>query len=135
MEVRSRFDSFEYKKSKMASSPKAIQSELQNCDINTILQKYNRGIMPRTMQGHYSDVSQIGDYQTSLARVQIAQEAFASLPANLRRELNNDPSNLETWILENRERAIELGMLKKPEEKTVPPVAAPPPEKPPEKAA
>lgn len=65
------------------------------CDIRTIMNKYKRtGIVThltsaKEMLGDFTDVP---DYRESLDAVIRAQEAFDSLPAELRAKFQNDPA-------------------------------------------
>lgn len=94
---------------------KTIQSEKDACDINVIMKKYQKTqILPPMRQGGiYADISDVDDYQTSLNKVILAEEAFRSLPAELRKELDNDPVNLFSWLNnpENKSKALKLGLL------------------------
>lgn len=65
----------------------------------------------------YGDFSGAVDYQTSLAQVQEAQEAFDALPSELRARMENDPQNLIAFVQDetNREECEALGLLEAPE--------------------
>lgn len=73
------------------------QSFRNECDINQIMNKYRKtGQMTHlsTHRGAYGDFTNIGDYQESLNKVILADEAFASLPAHLRKRFGNSPRKL-----------------------------------------
>ncbi len=96
-----------------------IQSEKDSCDINCIMERYERtGIMQHvaSVQPLYEDVADIQDYQGSLLVLEKAQAAFDALPAKLRKELDNNPYNLVPFIQNpaNKERCYEYGLLNKP---------------------
>lgn len=83
----------------------------------SILQKSN----PR-----YGDFTGVADYQESLNIVMAAQDAFMSLPANLRKKFNNDPAEYVAFVSDeaNREEMKNLGMLKESPEDLSPPRSA-----------
>lgn len=86
------------------------------CDVNQIIAKYKRGL-PIThlarVQGTYADVSAIGDYHESMNKVLKAQDAFLTIPAELRNKLGNDPAQLIAFLNNpnNRDEAIKYGLL------------------------
>lgn len=94
------------------------QSFQQECDINTIMAKYAKdGVIAHVsrVQGAYGDFSNVEGYQLALNQVIAAQEAFDELPARVRERFGNDPANLMTFLqdVENRDEAIELGLIDK----------------------
>ena len=95
----------------------AQQHFKEECDINTILQKFNiSGILPEsTLSPRYGDFTGIGDYHTALNRVIAAQDEFDGLPATIRARFNNDPAELIEFLenSENRPEAEELGLVEK----------------------
>lgn len=96
-------------------------SEAKRCDINTILERHRKTGMVEHVnrrQGFYGDVSGVSDYLTALNRVKIANEAFNSLSARIRDRFKNDPAELLAFLGDesNREEAIALGIIEKPEE-------------------
>lgn len=98
------------------------QSFKDECDINIIMERFGRGVTPpenfKTPQ--YGDFTGITDYQSALNAVMEADDEFMSLPANIREQFRNDPQQLLEFVADenNREKAIELGLIKKPPEKT-----------------
>ncbi len=110
-------------------------------DINTIMSKYIKtGVMSQDAitkrTAVFADVSEIGTFQECQDKVQAAQKAFMTLEPELRSEFNNDPGAVLDFVSDpaNREKAIELGIIPKPEQvPTDQPEPTPePPEKPPE---
>lgn len=93
----------------------AQQHFKEECDINTILQKFNvTGILPEApLSPRYGDFSGIGDYHTALNRVMAAKDEFESLPAQIRARFDNDPSKLIEFLDDetNREEAEKLGLV------------------------
>lgn len=95
----------------------AQQHFKEECDINTILQKFNiTGILPEApLSPRYGDFSGIGDYHTALNRVLAAQDEFEALPAQIRARFQNDPAQLIEFLQNenNRSEAEELGLVDK----------------------
>lgn len=102
----------------------AKQSFKDECDINTIMKRYERTGMIEHINKHrgdYTDATGVEDYHTSLNQVLAAQEAFASLPSRVRSNFNNDPGQFMTFVEnpENRDNLHEL--LKEPTGARIPP--------------
>lgn len=110
-------------------------------DINVLSKRYvrqNRGPLPDGLPA-YGDFTNVDDYMTARIKVIRAQEAFDSLPSELRNRFANSPENLIGFLADpdNRDEAISLGLVKKPEPAPIaeppggdppaPPVADPPP--------
>jgi len=95
----------------------AQQHFKEECDINTILQRFSiTGILPEApLSPRYGDFSGISDYHTALNRVIAAQDEFESLPAQIRARFQNDPAQLIEFLSNenNRAEAEELGLVEK----------------------
>jgi phage internal scaffolding protein len=95
----------------------AQQHYKEECDINTILQKFSiTGILPEApLSPRYGDFSGVGDYHTALNRVIAAQEEFEALPAQIRARFDNDPAKLIEFLDDeaNRPEAEQLGLVEK----------------------
>lgn len=107
---------------------KTQQQFAAECDINNIMKKYaNTGVFTHVTgkQGRYGDFSMITDYQEMLDTVRYAQEAFNTLPADVRARFRNDPGVLLDFLQDskNMDEAIKLGLVDKP--KKVPADSAP----------
>lgn len=118
------------KGSPFASKKAKTQQHLMgDCDINTIVARAKKGIMPsnvRQSQPSYLDVSETPDsLMDAYERVHRAEDAFMALPAKAREELDNDPRRLPRAGREFFERH---GLVK-PQPKGIPPEAAPEPAK------
>jgi phage internal scaffolding protein len=91
------------------------QSFKEECDINTILKRFNvTGQLPvGPLQPQYGDFSGVFDYQTALNAVIAAQESFNALPATLRNRFANDPAAFVDFCSDesNREEMIRLGLV------------------------
>lgn len=97
----------------------AQQQFAEECDINTILQRFNiTGQLPDApLSPRYGDFTGISDYKTALDRVIAAKEEFGSLPAPIRARFNNDPAQLIEFLEneQNRSEAEDLGLVTKKE--------------------
>lgn len=96
------------------------QAFKQSCDINWILARFkSTGLIPHVnrLQGFFSDVSDVGDYQSSLVRVRKAQAEFDALPSRIRSRFHNDPGELLSFLSDskNRDEAVALGLVNKRE--------------------
>jgi phage internal scaffolding protein len=95
----------------------AQQHFKEECDINTILQKFNiTGLLPeQPLSPRYGDFTGIGDYHTAMNRVIAVQDEFGALPAQIRARFNNDPAQLIEFLenSQNRPEAEELGLVEK----------------------
>lgn len=97
----------------------AKQSFKAECDINTIMSKYQKtGLIDHVqrVQGSYGDFTSVQDYQLSLNQVMDAHEAFMELPAAVRRRFDNDPAHLMSFLQDpnNRDEAVRLGLVEPP---------------------
>jgi phage internal scaffolding protein len=103
-------------------------SHSHECDINNIVKRYAAGhIVPTvTNPPEYGDFTQTDDFRTALHQVRQAQAHFDALPAELRREFDNDPGNLLGFLADpaNRQRAVELGLVHQPEPQLLVPASA-----------
>lgn len=103
---------------------RAKQQFRDECDINILMQKYQKGIALTHLnryQGSYADVSGMVDYQEAQNIVLRAQEAFQSLPASVRAKFENDPGKFMDYALnpENKAALVEMGLAHKPAEPVV----------------
>jgi len=93
------------------------QNHKEECDINTILEKFNiTGLLPeQPLSPRYGDFTGISDYHTAMNRVIAAQDEFEALPAQIRARFNNDPAQLIEFLenSDNRPEAEQLGLVEK----------------------
>lgn len=117
------------------------QSEAAACDINNIMSQYERtGLIPHVAQyqGQYADLGDSLSYHDSMNAVIAAQNAFDSLPANIRARFGNDPAAFLDFVNDdsNREEMGRMGLLDLPAGGVAetPEIAAEPPAEPSKKA-
>lgn len=96
---------------------KVRQSEKDNCDINKIMERFNRtGQLPQVKQipPRYGDAIPV-DYATALNIVKESKDSFNQLPAKARQYFGHDPQNfmiaLQDTSPENTKKLLELGIL------------------------
>lgn len=92
------------------------QNRKAECDINLILKRYQQtGMISHLNQSEprYGDFSNVPDFKTALDICISAQNAFNSLPSNLRKKFGNDPENFVNFINDdnNYEEAQKLGLV------------------------
>lgn len=108
----------------------AVQSSKDECDINVIMKSYNKtGLISHFIEkvGEFADVSNGMDFHDAMLTVQAARDAFAEVPAPIRKRFENDPGQLLAFVADkaNSEEAISLGLAEPP-----PPPSPPPPHEP-----
>lgn len=93
----------------------ALQSELEATDINVILKRFGiTGQLPTSVRApQYGDFTGVNDYQSALAAIQLADESFLELPADVRESFNNDPQAFVDFCSDeaNRADAERLGIV------------------------
>lgn len=96
------------------------QSFAQESEINNIMAKYEKTGVIEHVKAHsgYADMPSGLDYQSALQMTLDAQMSFNELPANIRREFNNDPFEFLAFVEDpdNVERMAELGLIVLPED-------------------
>lgn len=85
-------------------------------DINHIVKRYMKTGVPLpipTKSPQFGDFSTGFDYLTIQNRIAEVKSVFANLPADVRRDFGNDPSQMLDWIADpaNVEEAQALGLL------------------------
>lgn len=96
------------------------------CDINTIMSRYNKtGVVSHVNPStpRYLNLSGLPDFQAAMQLMIEADQAFAGLPAVVRREFDNDPSKFVAFAEdgENLPKLREWG-LAPPEKAPEPPM-------------
>lgn len=96
------------------------QQFAEESDINFIADKFKlTGEMPQVLDlPQYGDFTGIFDFQTAHNSVIEANKQFMTLPAKMRARFDNNPQKLLEFLEneENRDEAIFLGLVKRPEE-------------------
>ena len=108
----------------------AQQQFRDECDINTILEKFGvTGMVPTNVrQPLREDFVEAMDYQSALNALMEAEASFMEMPAKLRAEFDNDPGKFIDFFEreENRDRAIQLGLINKPADAAIQGAVPPP---------
>lgn len=108
------------------------QSHRDQCNINTIMTRARRtGFLPGQVAGmSFGDFTSGMDFHEAQSRVAAAKSDFESLPSSIRNRFENDPAKLIAFMENesNRDEAVELGLVEKPEEVPIEPKPAPPAE-------
>jgi len=99
---------------------KTQQQYAESTDINFMVKRYiQTGEFPlATRPPVYADVSQIPDFNALQDKIIKAEEAFFSLPAELRNQFDNDPAKLLEWasLPHNQKSAQDIGLVASPSE-------------------
>jgi len=87
-------------------------------DINKIIQKYSpRDVFKavNVVDDIIEDFTSFEDFQDVMNRVARSKEAFMELPAEIRRQFDNDPAKLVFFVQDkaNYEEAVRLGLVEK----------------------
>lgn len=96
--------------------PLVVQSAKAECDINTIMQRYQRdGLVDHVnkFHGDYGDFTNVPqDFHEAMQQVQEANEMFLTLPSSVRERFGNDPGAfLEAVDGASADELRELGLL------------------------
>lgn len=96
------------------------QSFKKDVNINNIMSRYKRTQVldyVNSNPGIYGDFSDVTDYQGALNQIMAARELFESLPAEIRKNFDNDPAKFLDFAdnPENETKMIEMGLLNAPE--------------------
>ncbi|WNK13403.1 MAG: internal scaffolding protein [Microvirus sp.] len=102
----------------LAGPSKTKQSFKDECDIQTIMSKFQRtGLLDfvNKRAPHYGDVTGI-NFDDAMDRVIRGREFFADLPSSLRDQFDNSPGEFFEFIANpaNAEAMAELGLLPPP---------------------
>jgi len=104
------------------SSPILTDQSYKNaCDINVIMANYAKtGLLPQMQnrEPQYIDNTQIPNLMEAFEITQKATDLFYSLPADVRRLMDNDPAQLENFVNnpENADILLKNGVLVKREQ-------------------
>ena len=92
------------------------QCHKKQCDMNHILKDYKRtGFIrhAKENQGRYDDIS-VQDFQDAMFKVAEATNMFNDLPANLRKDFNNNPAEFLGFVQnpDNQEKLQKMGIIR-----------------------
>lgn len=91
------------------------QAFREETDINNILRKHEKGLLVDHLnehQGQYGDFINAPDYHTALNRIHEADDAFMTIPAEIRARFNNDAAEFLAFAQEpeNIDQMREMGL-------------------------
>lgn len=97
---------------KPSLTKKSLKDEV---NINSIMARYETcGIIEHLNEKtpHYGDYSEMPNYQNSLDKIIQANESFNSLPAQIRKQFDNDPAEFVEFCSnpENLPKLREMGL-------------------------
>lgn len=95
------------------------QNFKDECDINTIMAKYQvtgylvDPLKLRTRKPQFGDFTSVPDYHTAQQIIVEGREAFEALPSRIRKYFNNDPALYLSFIsdINNLDQALEMGLV------------------------
>lgn len=98
-----------------AGESRAKQSFKKDCDINLIVQRHGSTGMwshLNPIRPRYGDFSATADYQDAVELVRAAEASFMALPAEIRKECENDPAVFLASLADEQafHRMVELGL-------------------------
>ncbi len=98
---------------------RAKQSFKEECNINTIMEKYQKtGLVDHVRQheGNYGEFLSSDDYHDALNQILKAQQAFDTLPSSIRKKFNNSPSEFLEFVHDekNSDELVEMGLANAP---------------------
>lgn len=90
------------------------------CDVNKIMEKYNRTgvlidpLVPRKQSPSYGDFADQPDFGTAQNMLAAGKRAFEELPEEIKERFGNNPQKLMAFLEnpQNREEAQRLGLVK-----------------------
>ena len=89
-----------------------VQADRDDADINKIVSRFMKsGQLPPALRGEpfYGDVSEFGDLQDSLIKVQEANALFMTYPAEVRERFDNDPAlMIDFWLIKGIVRKLRI---------------------------
>lgn len=110
------------------SSPLITDQSYKNaCDINVIMANYVKtGMLSHTttITPKYLDCTEVPSLERAYELIYAAEDAFAALPPDVRKLMDNNPSNLELFIQNpvNADILERNGLILKKEPKQTDPV-------------
>nr|UXQ88112.1 MAG: internal scaffolding protein [Microvirus sp.] len=127
MEIRKKYDDPVYQPITFKKVGRTKAEFKESCDVNYILKKYQKTGIHTQMIGSpdYGDFSNPVDYQEALNIQKEAESQFLLLPADLRKQLDNDPQKFLEYVQDekNIDHLEAIGLVQRweePEEITPP---------------
>lgn len=109
-----KFDNSEATGLRCLDESRAVQSQKDEADINTIVRNFGvTGKLPAAIRvPTYGDFDGVSDYREAIEAVRAAEDSFAQLPSELRAKLENDPQKFLEYCADagNLEEMRKLGM-------------------------
>lgn len=100
----------------------ADQSFKEDSDINTIVKRFGlTGELPENLNMPVGgDFTHLTDFKSAMDLIRRSEEEFLRIPPDIRAQFENDPGRLIAFLDDekNREKAVEIGLIPKPPEKT-----------------
>lgn len=103
---------------------KTDQSDKNACDINLIMENYQKtGLLPHFEEKipSYVDNTTVPSLLDAHASIRAAKNLFMELPSQIRKLMDNNPENLETFLQdrENLDILVKHGVIEKKQIKSV----------------
>lgn len=100
------------------------QCHKQECDINTILKKYDKtGLITHVNKAaaQYGDFTVVNEYAESMQLVLNAENAFMELPSAIRKKFGNDPGAFMEFATDpkNNDALVDMGLAMVPNEPVI----------------
>jgi phage internal scaffolding protein len=98
--------------------PSLTQQSLKSeTDVNAILKRYSKtGVITHVNEtkAAYGDFSNIKGYDDALNYIQDVMDEFMDLPSHIRKEFNNNPEEMVSFLQDpkNKAKAVEMGLAK-----------------------
>lgn len=116
MYIRKNYDPYERVQTHPVGESRCQQNLADETDINYILRKQvETGLVKHvnTHQGQYGNFASSTDYHDCMNKVAAADQAFSTLPADLRAQFENDPAQFLEFVgdPENIDEMRDMGLL------------------------
>lgn len=117
--IRSIYDGKRTKVALKCGKTMTQQNFKDECDINSIMSKYQDSgflvdpLKLRTRKPQFGDFTAVPDYQTAQNIIVEGREAFEALPSRIRKYFNNDPALYLAFVSDsnNLDKALEMGLV------------------------
>lgn len=115
-EVRNRFSPVKEVLADTTGETMAQQNAKEDTDINKIVERYQKGIVPTTKVPVFGNTPSLS-FHEMLNKVMDIDNAFEDLPAKVRVRFRNDPYQLLRFIEDKKNwpEAVKLGLMTVPD--------------------